>query len=108
MRLTLVRKWFLVGFAIRLGLAIIITLLIRGNLEASMLYFTDIPTISLISVWEKFSGTNFQSAHPYYVSFNLIASLIWGLIFAVASLTVMKAVAMLGKARAKRTFGRTY
>lgn len=108
MQLTLVSKWFLVGFAVRLALAIIVTLLIRGNLEASMLYFTDIPTISLISVWEKFSGTTFRSAHPYYVSFNLIACLIWGLIFAVAFLTVTTVVAMLGKAKTKRTLGRTY
>ena len=92
MRLRLVGKWFLVGFGIRLSLAIILTLLIWRNLEASMLYFADIPTISFFSVWEKLSSGNtpvrLVGTHPYYIPLNLFASLIWGFIFALVPLTV--------------------
>jgi hypothetical protein len=78
-------KWFLIGFVSRLVLAVLITLLIRYDVEASMLYFADLPLFIIVALLERIVSTNtintLTGSHPYYIPMNLFASVLWGSLF---------------------------
>jgi hypothetical protein len=88
-------KWFVIGLTVRLGLAGIVTLLMRNDLEASMLYLADIPTIFCLEVAERLVSRNFavrlSGGHPYYIPMNLLGGALWGFLFVLVRLIVAAA-----------------
>jgi hypothetical protein len=83
-------KWFLIGFLVRAGLAIGVTLLMAKNLEAGMLYLADLPTIWCLDLVERMLSLSvakqLSGNHPYYVPLNILGALIWGILFMLAAL----------------------
>ena len=83
-------KWFAIGFAIRLVLGLSVFLQIRYvNWEAAMAYLLDVPTLACASVlkWIFPGMGSVGGGHPYYIPFNLLGVVVWGVLFAlVASL----------------------
>ena len=92
MSFRLVGKWFFIGAGVRLSLAVIVTILIKQDLEASMLYFVDVPTIFCLDVVRKLVSADLAStmtgSHPYYVWLNVLGSVLWGILFATIALIV--------------------
>jgi hypothetical protein len=87
----LLAKWFLIGFVVRMTLAVFITLLMTKDLEAGMLYLADFPTIACLDLIERSSpslANQLSGNHPYYVPLNLLGSFIWGLLFMLAAYLV--------------------
>ena len=85
-------NWFLIGFVVRVALAVIIALLMTRDFEAGMLYLADLPTIGCLEMVERLFSSNMakhlSGNHPYYVPFNLLGSFIWGLLFMLAAFSV--------------------
>jgi len=88
-------KWFVIGFTVRLALAAVVTLLITKDLEASMLYFADLPTIFCLEVVERIVSNDLAArlsgSHPYYIQLNLLGACVWGVLFVLARLIVAAA-----------------
>ena len=89
-RRRLMARWFLIGFLVRLALAIVITLLMAWNWEAVMLYLADFPTILCLDLVESVLPSSvakqLSGNHPFYVPMNILGALIWGFLFMLASL----------------------
>jgi hypothetical protein len=85
-------RWFVIGFIVRLGLAVLVTLLMRHDLEASMLYLLDIPTVFCLDVAERLVSRDtvliLDRGHPYYVPMNVLGSALWGFLFVLIRLMV--------------------
>ncbi len=85
-------EWLLIGFVVRMALAIVITLLQTRDFEAVMLYLLDLPTIGCLAIVERFFPSSvvkqLSGNHPYYVPLNILGSFIWGLLFALAAFTI--------------------
>ena len=79
------RKWFLIGFGLRITFAIVVTLMSLVNFESAMLYFTDLPTILLLTLAEDFLPSSWFTmlvgSDPLYLPMNLAGCLLWGGIF---------------------------
>ena len=89
MQLRLLAKWFAIGFAVRLVLATLMFFLILYNSEAAMLNLADLPSMAGIWLQERGPGVGgLGGGHPFYVTFNLFAGAIWGLLFALGALLV--------------------
>ena len=91
-------KWFLIGFIVRLGLALVITLLIKYDHEAAMLYLADLPTTFVLTLAERIfpSGviSSLTGTHPYYIPLNLFACFLWGISLLWISLAARAVKAM--------------
>lgn len=96
----MIRKWFLIGFVIRLVLAVLVTMLVRYDVEASMLYFADVPLLMVVTLLESIVPTNtintLTGNHPYYIPMNLFACVLWGSLFTLVPV-VSKVIARLRK-----------
>lgn len=105
MLLRLALKWFMIGFIGRLVVGIAIAVLINRSLEASMLYLADVPTIFVISLFERLSPRTAlivtASRHPYYIAMNLLGSVVWGSLFALVRCTI----AAMGSRRSRLSSG---
>jgi hypothetical protein len=91
-RRRLLTEWFLIGFVVRFAFAVVITLLMARDFEAVMLYLVDLPTIWCLDIVERlFSSVvakQLSGNHPYYVTFNILGSFMWGFLFALASFAI--------------------
>ncbi len=78
-------KWFLLGFGIRVILAVVLTLFARKNFEALFLYLADLPTMLFFALAEGFLPDSWfrmlLGGDPYYIPMNLIGSVLWGGVF---------------------------
>ncbi|HET9527518.1 MAG TPA: hypothetical protein VFO99_15200 [Pyrinomonadaceae bacterium] len=89
MRFRFLAKWFAIGFAARLVLATLVFLMILYNSEAAMLNLADLPSMAGIWLLERGPGDGgIGGGHPFYVTFNLFAGAIWGLMFALVATLV--------------------
>ena len=77
-------KWFLIGFGIRAALALVMTVFAIINFETAMWYFADLPTMLFLLLAEESLPaslfTKLMGRHPYYISMNFAACLLWGAI----------------------------
>lgn len=83
-------RWFLIGFLVRVALAIVITLLMLVNWESGMLYLADVPTLFCFELMEMFSphvAKLVAGKDPFYIPLNIMGALIWGFLFMLAALT---------------------
>jgi hypothetical protein len=84
-------KWFLLGFGTRAILAVVLSLIVRRNFEVSFLYLADLPTMMFFALAEgSLPDSWFRmllGSDPYYLSMNLIGSLLWGGSFMLIPLT---------------------
>ena len=84
-------KWFLIGFGVRLALALAVTLLAVWSFEAAMWYFADLPTLLFLALAEqilpKALFAKLVGGDPFYIPMNVVASLLWGGIFTLIPLT---------------------
>ena len=90
-------KWFLIGFGIRAGLAVVVTFWMLWEWESVYLYLADPATILLFALLDFFPdwlAHAFEGSHPLYIQMNIIASFLWGGIFVLIPL-VHRAVAWL-------------
>jgi uncharacterized integral membrane protein len=83
MRFRFLAKWFAIGFAVRLVLAVIVFLLALNNWEAVMLNLADLPTMGGIWLLEQGPGVGDIGGGRFYLTFNLFAATVWGLMFAL-------------------------
>jgi hypothetical protein len=86
-------RWFVIGFLVRVTLAVLITLLMVVNWEAGMWYLVDLPTLFLFEVTESLSPSvakHLIGNDPFYMSMNIFGALIWGLLFMLAALRWIK------------------
>jgi hypothetical protein len=87
-------KWFLIGFGIRLTLAVVVTLMMLRDWEAGMVFLGDLPTMLFLFWAESFLPASLSHALALYIPMSLIGGLLWGGIFMLIPL-VYKAVAWL-------------
>jgi len=84
-------KWFLIGFGVRVALALVVTLLAVWSFEAALWYFADLPSLLFLALAEQIlPKALFQKlvgGEPFYIPMNVIASLLWGGIFMLIPLT---------------------
>lgn len=86
-----IRKWFLLGFGVRVIFAVVVTLIALTNFEATMLYLADLPTFLIIILAEEFLPDSLfrilVGGDPFYIPMNLVGGLLWGGIFMLVPLT---------------------
>ena len=86
-----IRKWFLLGFGVRIIFAVFVLICMAlTTFEAVMLYFFDLPTILIIALSEKLLPHSLfrilTGGDPFYIPMNLLGSLLWGGIFTLVPL----------------------
>ena len=88
-------KWFLIGFGIRILLGLIVTVLALINFEAGMWYLADLPTLLVITLAEEVLPASLfrilGGGDPFYIPLNLLGSFLWGGIFMLLHIAVVKA-----------------
>ncbi|HEX3183268.1 MAG TPA: hypothetical protein VHQ94_00655 [Pyrinomonadaceae bacterium] len=108
-------KWFVIGFGVRLALGLLVMLGSLTDPDVSMWLIFD-PSLfwtTLLHDWLSARGPDlnpshplyrvfhmFFGGHPVYPLYNLIGSMLWGLI-------VMTAARLFTALRSKRTSGKT-
>ena len=85
------KRWFLIGFAVRAILAVVVLLMAIRNFEAALLYLADVPTMLFLALAEMTLPHSVFSVlvggDPFYVPMNLVGCLLWGGIFTLIPFT---------------------
>jgi hypothetical protein len=85
------KKWFLIGFAVRAISAIVVLLMALRNFEATLFYLADLPTMLFLAAAEMTLPHSLFSmlagGDPFYIPMNLIGCLLWGGIFTLVPFT---------------------
>src|SRR5262245_13290617 len=88
MRRRLLFKWFAIGFLIRLVLGLMVFRQIRYvDWEAAMAYLMAVPTLACALLLERIFPAigSLTGGHPYYIPFNLLGVVVWGILFALVA-----------------------
>ena len=85
------KKWFLIGFAVRAILAVVVLLMSLQNFEAALLYLADVPTMLFLALAEMTLPHSLfrvlSGGDPFYIPMNLAGCLLWGGMFTLIPFT---------------------